>query len=241
MASGPESEVTVGRVAGIWRYPVKSMAGEALDAAEVAWHGVAGDRRWGFVRPGLERSGFPWLTLRQRADLWHFRPSYTDPGRPDESPAVVRTPAGAVLDVTDPALAAQLGPGIRVMKQDRGVFDAAPLSVLTTATLAGLAGPAGRDLDSRRFRPNLLVETPAGEPFPEEGWVGRTLRAGGVRLRVDRRDQRCVVIDVDPVTARREPGVLRAVAREREACAGVYGSTLTPGRVRVGDPVTLVG
>jgi uncharacterized protein len=53
-------------VVGLWRYPVKSMAGEALVAAEVSWHGLAGDRRWAFVRDGVVRSGFPWLTLRER-------------------------------------------------------------------------------------------------------------------------------------------------------------------------------
>ncbi len=53
------SEQEVGRVAQLWRFPVKAMAGERLDEAELSWHGVAGDRRWAFVRPGLERSGSP--------------------------------------------------------------------------------------------------------------------------------------------------------------------------------------
>ncbi len=57
---------SVGRVVGLWRYPVKSMAGEALKEAEVSWHGFAGDRRWAFIRDGMVNSGFPWLTLRER-------------------------------------------------------------------------------------------------------------------------------------------------------------------------------
>ncbi|HEU4539384.1 MAG TPA: hypothetical protein VFS00_34935, partial [Polyangiaceae bacterium] len=62
---------------------------------------------------------------------------------------------------------------------------------------------------------------------------------GGLRMRVDKRDQRCVMVNVDPATAERDPAVLRAIAREREACLGVYGSTVQPGRVAVGDAVLL--
>lgn len=109
----------VGHVAGLWRYPVKSMGAESLDAVDVSWHGLAGDRRWGFVRGGMVRSGFPWLTIRERPDMGHYQPSFAEPDRPDASLTRVRTPAGRELDVVDPALAAELGPGVRVIKQDR--------------------------------------------------------------------------------------------------------------------------
>jgi hypothetical protein len=58
-------------------------------------------------------------------------------------------------------------------------------------------------------------------------------------MRVDLRDKRCVVVNVDPVTTRRDPAVLRAIALERQVCLGVYGSTVQPGRLAIGDPVTL--
>ena len=129
----------VGTVSELWRYPVKSMVGERLAAAEVSWHGVEGDRRWAFVRPGLERSSFPWLTIRELPEMAHFTPFFTEPERPEESPTVVRTPEGEELDVADPALAARLGDGVRVIKQNRGAPDIAPLSLMSTATIAGLA------------------------------------------------------------------------------------------------------
>ncbi len=229
----------VGRVAALWRYPVKSMGAEALEAVEVGWNGLAGDRRWAFVREGMERSGFPWLTIRERPELWLYRPWLAEPDRPDGSAVMVRTPSGRDLDVVDPELAAELGHGARVIKQDRGVFDTMPLSLLTTRTVAGLGALVGADLDVLRFRPNLLVEAADGAEFPEDAWVGSVLRVGGMRMRVDKRDQRCVMINVDPATALRDPAVLRAVAREREACLGVYGSTVQPGRVAVGDPVLI--
>jgi uncharacterized protein YcbX len=237
---GNHNERRVGRVAGLWRYPVKSMGAEALDAANVAWHGLAGDRRWAFVRDGMERSGFPWLTLRQRAELCHYRPAFVDPARPDGSATVVRTPSGKVFDVVDPALAAELSAeGARVIRLDRGAFDSFPLSLITTATIAALGDRVGMALDVRRFRPNLLVEADSAEPFVEDTWVGAVLRIGTTRVRVDARDGRCVVITNDPATTERAPAILRTVAREREGRLGVYASTVTPGRIALRDEVAI--
>ena len=237
-------EQVVGRVTGIGRYPVKSMAAQRLDSVDVSWNGLAGDRRWAFVRDGMTRSGFPWLTIRERPELGLYRPTFTEPDRPDASSTLVRTPSGRELDVVDPALAEELGSGVRVLKQDRGVFDTMPLSLISTRTITALEALVGADLDVLRFRPNLLVEPLDDAPFPEDAWVGRVLRIGAprpgaLRMRVDKRDQRCVMVNVDPVTTRRDPAVLRAIAQHRQACLGVYGSTVHPGRVAVGDPVLL--
>jgi uncharacterized protein len=228
----------IGRVAGLWRYPVKSMAAEELNAVDVSWHGLAGDRRWAFIRPEKERSGFPWLTIRDLPELAHYQPRFNEPDRPNASRTSVRTPDGGELDVADPALAAELGPGVRVIKQDRGVFDTMPLSLLSTQSLATLEKMVDAGLTAVRFRPNLLVDAP-GPDFPEDAWVGRVLRIGGLRMRVDKRDQRCVMVTIDPVTLDRNPAVLRAIARERDARFGVYGTPVEPGRVALGDPVEL--
>jgi len=233
--------VELGRVAGLWRYPVKSMAAESLAEVDVSWHGLAGDRRWAFVQDALVRSDFPWLTIRERPEMRHYRPSFAQPDRPDASRTIVATPGGEELDVADPALAAELGGGVRVIKQNRGVFDTMPLSLITTQTVAGLGSLVDAELDVRRFRPNLLVEATGAEPFPEDAWVGSVLQIGGLRMRVDQRDERCVMVNVDPVTSKRDAGILRAIAQGREACLGVYGSTVSPGRVAVGDAVVVEG
>jgi uncharacterized protein YcbX len=228
----------VGRVVGLWRYPVKSMAAEPLSEVEVSWHGFAGDRRWAFVRDGVPQSGFPWLTLREQPNMSHYLPSFVDPTQPDKSPTIVRTPAGAVHDVTDPMLATQLWPeGARAIKQNRGIFDTFPLSLITTQTIARLGEMVGAPLDVKRFRPNILVAAADAAPFQEDDWVGCVLQVGVMAMRVDKRDGRCVVITIDPVTSERDPMVLRTVARDRQGCLGVYGSTVTPGRVAVGDTV----
>lgn len=230
----------MGRVAGLWRYPVKSMAAEPLAEADLSWQGLAGDRRWAFVRDGLEGSGFPWLTLRQRPDMVAYRPSLTDPRDPDGSPTVVRTPSGEVLDVTDAGLARELHPGgARVIRQNRGVFDAFPVSLITTQTLTRLGEWVGRSLDVLRFRPNVLVEANVDAPFVEDDWVGRVVRIGGARMRVDKRDGRCVVVTIDPTSRARSPEILRTVVERRGGCLGVYGSVVEPGRMAVDDPVAI--
>ncbi|GIG60016.1 molybdenum cofactor sulfurase [Longispora fulva] len=230
-------ERVVGRVAALWRYPVKSLAGESLDAVDVSWHGLAGDRRWAFVRDDAAHNGFPWLTARQRADLVLYRPSFAEPDQADASDVVVRTPEGKDLDLWE--LAAELGGGIRAMKLDRGTFDALPLSLISTRTVVDLGATLDATPDIRRFRPNLVVEAAADTPFPEDAWVGRVLRVGGLRMRADRPDRRCAVITIDPDTAERDPRILRAVVTERDLCLGLYGATVEPGRVVVGDPVVL--
>jgi hypothetical protein len=230
----------VGRVVGLCRYPVKSMAPEPLTEADVSWHGFAGDRRWAFIRSGVVKSGFPWLTLRERSDMNRYQPSFVDPTRPDSSPTIVRTPAGDSFDVTDPLLAAQLWPqGASVIRHDRGIFDTFPLSLITTQSIAHLGESLDTHLDVLRFRPNILVEAADETPFPEDGWVGCVLHIGGMKMRIDKRDGRCAVITIDPKTTERNAGILREAVRSRQGCLGVYGSTVQAGRIAVNDSVVI--
>jgi uncharacterized protein YcbX len=255
---GPVAGRRVGRVAELRRYPVKSMAAEPLGEVDVFRNGLAGDRRWAFVREGTSRNGFPWLTLRQRPDLNHYRPQVLEPLRPDRSRTVVHTPSGAEFDVIDPELAVEFGPGVRVLKQDRGIFDWLPLSLITRQSVAGISALAGAELDVLRFRPNLVIDTDTGagagagagrrlgrdevDPrFPEDGWVGRTLQIGQSLVRVDQRDTRCVIAATDPVTGVRDASILRTIFSARGGGLGVYGSIVRPGRVAVGDDVHVLG
>ncbi len=215
------------------------MAAESLESVDVGWNGLAGDRRWAFLRMGSERKSFPWLTIRDVPGMWKYVPRFVEPDRPEHSATLVRTPRGVDLDVADPGLAAELENGARVIKQGRGAFDTMPLSLISTRTIDALGATFGTTLDSLRFRPNLVVRADGDADYPEDRWVGRVLRIGGMRMRVDKRDQRCVMVNVDPQTTARDPDVLRTIARERDACLGVYGTVVEPGPITTGDTITV--
>jgi uncharacterized protein YcbX len=159
--------------------------------------------------------------------------------RPDKSTVTVRTPADDLLSLTDPALAGELGAGMRVMRLDRGLFDAMPVSLITTATVSALCALAGVPTNELRFRPNLVVAPAAGTPYREDEWVGSVVHLGDAAIRVDRRDSRCIIVNVDPESGRPDAGLLKLIGRHRQACAGVYGTVVRPGLVQVGDPVTI--
>jgi len=233
----------VGRVRAIYRYPVKSMAGELIASAQLGWHGLDGDRRLAFVRRRAQ-GGVPWLTASKLASLITYVPLRD---AEDALPSRVRTPKGEELELRGDALRAELtsahGAPVELMQIDNGIFDDAPLSIITMNAIAAVSGEARVDADPRRFRPNLLVETPDGSPFPEDAWVGRTLRIGegeeAPAVSVCTRDVRCVMINLDPETAVSDARLLKASVRINENCAGVYATIVKTGRVRVGDALYL--
>ena len=231
----------VGRIVGLWRYPVKSMGPERLPDVDVGWDGLVGDRRWAFVRNEAVQSGFPWLTLRECSTMAQFKPRILDSAKPDTSTTIVETPSGQEFDVADPAIADALSQnGAHVVRYARGIFDSFPLSLISTQTITHLSKLVGENLDVQRFRPNILVDAVDDAPFQEDDWVGRVLQLGAIRMRVDKRDGRCVVITIDPETGERTPSILKTVRTERQGCLGVYGTTVTPGKIAVNDQVLLV-
>ncbi len=230
----------VGSVAQLWRYPVKSMAAEALAQGAVSWGGLAGDRRWAFVRPDAEANGFPWQTIREAPVMCRYVPRLDDAARPDKSPITVVTPDGLSYDVADPTLAEEIGHGVRVMRLDRGAFDAMPVSLISSSSVSALCELAQVAPNALRFRPNFVIRPQREEPFAEDDWVGRVLQIGDASVRIDRRDSRCVIVNVDPRRGQPDAPLLKLLGQHRDAFAGVYGTTVRPGVVRVGDPVTIL-
>ena len=237
----------VGRVAAIYRYPVKSMRGEQIDATQVFWHGLAGDRRYAFVRGG-NTSRFPWLTGRELPNLLRYAPYFVDAANPGASRVRVITPAGAdhalEADALRDELAAQYGTAVHLLQSSRGIPDSAGVSILGVATVGDLGARVGTALDPIRFRPNILVETADGQPYEEEDWLGGLLIFGdgpdSAQIRANRKDPRCMMVNLDPEQATQNPAVLREIVRNRQECVGLYASTEAIGMVRVGDPVRLV-
>ncbi len=237
----------VGRIAEITRYPVKSMAGVPMSSALLGWHGVAGDRRFAFRRVG-DQGNFPWLTASKLPELILYRPEQFDETGGEPLPARVRTPSGSCLPLAGPELQAELsgrfGSPVEVMQLRSGIFDDATMSVISLATIAGIGRSAGLELDRRRFRENLVVDTADPDPFSENGWLGRTLVFGddhsGPALSVTARDTRCMMINLDPETARQDPQVLKAVVQLNQKDAGVYATVVRRGTINVGDRVRLL-
>jgi uncharacterized protein YcbX len=120
-------------------------------------------------------------------------------------------------------------------------FDAAQLHVLTTASIATLAAKTpGARFDVRRFRPNVLVESPDGTTgLPEADWNGRTLVVGTARIRIDMGTARCVMTTLPQGDLPKDPSVLRTIVRDAAQNFGSYATIVTPGEVAVGDDVRI--
>ena len=224
----------VGRVVALNRFPVKSMAGEPLDEAELRWRGIAGDRQYAFLRRG-DRGRFPWFTARDRSDLICYRARFRDPADPKSSPVEVIAPDGAAFALEAPDLQARFGEPVDLVQLGRGAFDAMPVSILTTATLAALKETHGGLADVRRFRINIVVES----DVREEVWSGRLLEFGGTALLANAPIERCVMITIDPETGLRSPELMKAVVRRFGNRVGLYASPARLGTIRTGDAVRL--
>ncbi|MBU8541350.1 MOSC domain-containing protein [Falsiroseomonas tokyonensis] len=229
----------VGKVVGLARFPVKSMAGEAMPAMELQWRGLAGDREYGFVQQG-HHGHFPWLTGRELSGMVRYQPRYLQPEDPRRSPVAVVAPDGAVFDLKDAALADRLstesGKPSALLHVGRGVFDSMPVSVITTRSLALLETLHGAALDARRFRINILVESEA----PDAEWAGRVLEFGdGAQLLLAEGAPRCAMVTICPETAARDPRVLRSVAQHFDNRLGMYAAPARLGMIRLGDTVRL--
>ena len=237
----------LGYVRELVRYPVKSMAGTAVEAAYLGWHGLAGDRRFAFRRVGDE-SGFPWLQASRLAELLLYHPVGLDERTGEPLPTHVRTPDGTQMELRSADLQSEIaqrfGSSVELMKIRSGIFDDAPISVIGMCTIGGIGGKAGMELDRRRFRANIVLETRDTELFLEDRWIGGTLLFGDSEPRpavsVTMRDVRCMMINLDPDTAVQDPRVLKTVVRLNSNNAGVYGTVVQTGTIRVGDSVTLV-
>jgi uncharacterized protein len=236
----------LGHIEALFRYPIKSMRGEALDAASLTWHGLAGDRRLALRRID-ERGEFPWLSASRLPDLIHFTPVPRDDGNRAAPPTHVRTPEGDVLPVFGEELAADLsrryGAAVVMMQLKHGIFDEASLSIITAETIGEICRLAGRPADVRRFRPNILVRTTRPVPFEEDPWVGGVLSFGDAAdaptVSVTMRDQRCAMVNLDPQGGPSTPEMMKAVVRANQLHAGVYGAVTRIGRLAVGQAVVL--
>jgi hypothetical protein len=209
------------RIAGLWRYPVKSLAGEPLQRAQLAPAGIPGDRIVHVRGPEGVR------TARRQHRLLGLKGGLGRDGEPtinglcwrgSEALDLVRGAAGrdAWLEVSDQA--------------ER--FDVLPLLVATDGAVAAF----GRDI--RRLRPNILIGGVVG--MAEVDWPGAELHIGEAVIRLDSLRPRCPMTTVDPDTLDRDPAVLRDIGRRFRGRLALNAAVLRPGVVKIGDNVVLV-
>lgn len=220
------------------------MRGESIDACQIYWYGIEGDRRYAFVR-GDTGSNFPWLTARQVPRMLAFTPRFRDATNPLESPVDVTTPDGQIASIDSDTLRdsmqQQYGGPVRLMQLRRGAYDAMAISIISTATVKQLS----RSDDVRRYRGNFVIELNDPVAFGEDRWIGWQLQLGdrndSVKLRVLRPAQRCKMICIDPDTQEIEPRFLEDCVTAHDAFAGVYAVSESIGAVRAGDTIYLAG
>jgi uncharacterized protein YcbX len=254
----------VGVVEAIYRYPVKSMAGENLRESFVGYSGLMGDRAFAFVRnKGVK--GFPWHTGREQEDMVLFQPHFRDgaamvapsdieasfgmvPGvnpifPPEEAFAVdVETPEGQNYPIRSRELVADLerrcGEPVTLRFSERSLYDCRPISIFGNATAKGLGEELGLPMDRRRFRANFYVDWVEQHPYRENDLLGCTLQIGDrLRIAVVERDPRCKIITIDPETGETNKKILHHVIGSHQGTAGVYAAVLTEGIVRQGDAI----
>lgn len=172
----------VGRVAALYRHPIKSMAAQLLWRATVDRYGIAGDRRFALRKIG-DTSGFPWLSASTLPALIRYEVCSSFGDEPSRSAMHVHAPTGEFLSCDSDALSRHLadahGVAVELAHLRTGMFDLAGLSVISTQTLGSIAGMLSMRMDARRFRPNIVIDAGAGSsPFPEDAWVGASLAFG---------------------------------------------------------------
>lgn len=209
-------------VAELWRFPVKSMAGEQLTRADVTLSGIAGDRAALVVRE--QRI----ITARTHPRLLLHRGTIGADGTPGVDGLLWDSAKVASL------VEAAAGSGARLIRYDGNErFDVLPLLVATDGAIAALGE------DSRRLRPNIVVGGVDG--LSEREWEGRQLQIGSVLIQVRDLRQRCVMTTWDPDTIEQNANVLRRIAREFDGTMALNCSVLAAGEISIGDDVRLVG
>jgi uncharacterized protein YcbX len=210
----------------------------------LGWHGLEGDRRLAFRRID-DRGGFPWLSASKLPDLLLFAPQRREDGA--DLPTHIRTPDGKEMPVFGEELAKEVGrrcgAPVQMMQLNHGIFDEGSISVIASDTVREIGRLAGRNLDVRRFRPNVVVRLLRPVPFQEDEWLGGVLSFGegddAAAITVTMRDVRCSMVNLDPDSASPASEVLKAVVGANQNTAGIYGAVTRIGQLAVGQTVIL--
>ncbi len=205
----------------LWRYPVKSLAGERIEKARIDQLGIDGDRRI-VVRNGQGRV----ITSRTHHRLLGLEGVLDGEGVARISGCAWDSPEALAL------VRRAAGPDAELVAYE-GVerFDVLPLLVATDGAIAHMG------FDGRRLRPNIVIGGVSG--LEERTWPGRRLRIGDAVISVAQLRGRCIMTTYDPDTLTQDPNVLKSIARELGGTMALDCAVVSGASVRVGEPVVL--
>lgn len=231
---------SLGHIAQLWRYPIKSMQGERCETLGVGQYGIDGDRRLAFESADAP-VGKPLLRSSERSAMLRSQARQTAAGQ-----VVVRVPSGAMVGRAAADLPVHLGleadrsSSLRLLERDRPFTDVRPIALHSMATERSLAGELG-SFDARRLRSNIILALDRAEPFAEDELAGKVLQIGEqVQLQMLERIPRCRMVSLHPETAVEDRTPLRWLARRRDGRVGIYARTLISGSIALADPIYLV-
>jgi uncharacterized protein YcbX len=209
-------------IAELWRYPVKSLAGERLERTDLRPDGIVGDR----VVHVVDARGRV-VTSRTHPRLLGLHGTLDAGGEPEIGGLSWSAAQSAR------AIASAVGNGARLVRYDGPErFDILPLLIATDGAIAALGE------DGRRLRPNVVIGGVEG--LAERDWPGRRLRLGDTVIEVAQLRARCVMTTNDPDTQVQDPSVLRRIVRKFGGRIALDCAVVTPGRLSIGDPVELL-
>jgi uncharacterized protein len=226
-------------IQSIYRYPVKSMAGEVIERCDLTEFGLSGDRLYAFESSGAP-SGMLRLTGRERREMLRYQPATRPDGRVE-----VRVPTGERFFVDSPNMLAYLSAHlpdaneIILTRASTPQTDVRPLSLISVQTVRRLSAEMGQEIDPRRFRANLYMDFP-DTPFGEDSLVGRNVSIGSTAtICIRERDPRCRFITYDPENPGLDPlfSLMKFLDRSHQGRAGVYATIENPGPIQAGDTI----
>jgi uncharacterized protein YcbX len=266
----PGASTTVGTIATLWRYPVKSMMGEELNATQVLERGLLGDRAYALIDVATGKT-ISAKSPRRWGKMFDCRAAMHSLSQikmtlPDgtivlsDAATVEQTLSNAFGRAVKLETTAPSEPTIEMYTPDIDelpdhdqitdaairpgtFFDAATIHLLTTATMNQLQSIAPNSrFETRRFRPNLVIQPANGATgFVENEWVGKILAIGDeVKLTIDMPCPRCVMTTMPQGELPNDVEILRTAVKHNGGNIGVYASVVQSGTVKRGDTVRLV-
>jgi uncharacterized protein len=222
------------RITHLWRYPVKSLAGEALTEAELDRCGIPFDRSFQLVDERETRKGQV-LTARQIPRLLSFRARAANGSVSVQSPDGSFVTAGEELATK---LQSTFDHALSIVARDKDsypFFDDNDLLVINAESVRALGLEMDIPVDIMRFRPSIVLDGEDAKAFVEDEWIGRSFAAGRAELDIVERNVRCIMTNIDPTTCAVDPSFLKFLTDHHQQCFGVYASVRRPGRIAIGD------